>query len=351
MPMKQNRRFEMHGSLLAAVLALAFASAFTAACTVSVDQTVSAIRECEDSVCGHNNPWYNDRMQFGQLALTGEVNGLGVALEHFESPSGEALTLDIVDGGLVGIDDQGDAVLEGSAAVGSRIVLRAEGESTRYEIVVRGFDRQGTRLNTDDRKFPRYLLSAGLYGDDSSLVAICDEPEAGLIDVPAFVLMGERYSPDGRAVITPAPAPWFNFVCQNRALAEMKNLGYDPELRADDPYFTTPEQRVATLRMITADYFGDGVSFTEAGTSIFWQNRAGSVTVGAPPVGAPEHIEAAWDENGATCIGTPRLSSLAAIAAHAEATGQEAPPACPTGITGADLFASGRHWVTWAISP
>jgi hypothetical protein len=56
--------------------------------------------------------------------------------------------------------------------------------------------------------------------------------------------------------------------------------------------------------MLTGDYCGTGMSFTEDGTSLYWQNAAGWSSNNLPPSTA---FEAYWNGNGARCLDTPRL--------------------------------------------
>ncbi len=60
-------------------------------------------------------------------------------------------------------------------------------------------------------------------------------------------------------------------------------------------------QRQATLRMITADYRGDGHSYTQNGTPLHWENAAG--TVASP--GELGVMEAVWSAGGALLPRSP----------------------------------------------
>ncbi|PCC74267.1 hypothetical protein SAMN02745121_04370 [Nannocystis exedens] len=66
----------------------------------------------------------------------------------------------------------------------------------------------------------------------------------------------------------------------------------------------------AAVRMIRADYCGDGEAFTEAGTMISWSDTLFHPDNGFGP------IEAVWDEHGAVCLNTPRLVPRADVEAH-----------------------------------
>jgi hypothetical protein len=94
---------------------------------------------------------------------------------------------------------------------------------------------------------------------------------------------------------------WFNIACAGTALAKMKLMGYDPEDSR-----TAPDQRQATLRMITARYCGDK-SYTRDHVPLVWQNASDwfqpETTFDVASIG---EIEASWGKDGAICLNEPR---------------------------------------------
>lgn len=126
-----------------------------------------------------------------------------------------------------------------------------------------------------------------------------DEPTAN-----ALLIKGELYDYEHATVVEPRPpGRWFNIACAGSAIGKMKLLGYDPDARRAG-WQTTPEQRQATLKMLTASYC-PGVragTFTQTGQSFGFQNRA----LWFAPIGAKSKIEAYWDQAGAMCLGQPR---------------------------------------------
>lgn len=64
------------------------------------------------------------------------------------------------------------------------------------------------------------------------------------------------------------------------------------------------EVHQAATRMVRADYCGAGVSYTQTGTRIFYQDALGIKTFpGNDPVyGPPQNTEAMWTANGALCL-------------------------------------------------
>lgn len=122
----------------------------------------------------------------------------------------------------------------------------------------------------------------------------------------AVLVKGEVYDASTAAVTLSKERGrlWFNIGCAGTALAKMKLMGYDPE-----ETLTEPEQRQATLRMITARYCGDQ-SFTEDHVPLVWQNASDWFQPETTfDVGTIGKIEAAWDKDGAICLNEPRLAT------------------------------------------
>lgn len=129
---------------------------------------------------------------------------------------------------------------------------------------------------------------------------------------------------DGRARGFPLPAAApseedvavnggaFSIACTAGARGKCVMLGYRPWAAAANgeslrPYFE------ACVRMMRADYCGDGRSFTRPGIRIDMWDRAGIQTA---QTDMP--FEAAWGPNGAVCltkVRVPALSSLADVLA------------------------------------
>jgi hypothetical protein len=84
--------------------------------------------------------------------------------------------------------------------------------------------------------------------------------------------------------------------------------------------------------MITADYCGDGHSFTVAGTPVAWRDAAGTVD---PPF-SEKALEAQWGPGGAVCLDTPRHADLDEVLDRCQI------PACD----GDDSFRDGVVWRT-----
>lgn len=165
-----------------------------------------------------------------------------------------------------------------------------------------------------------------MYDDSGELTNVC--PGLNPDETSVVIIPGERYDLGSNTVVE-KQAGWATLACRGHALAKMKMLGYDP----GDGYGSSVGERQATIRMITADYCGDGTSFTVLGQPLEWADKRGSF----PIAGAnAQREEAKFDADGAICLDTPRHAARADVEAHCGKI-----PLC-----NADLSFAGATWVT-----
>ena len=91
-----------------------------------------------------------------------------------------------------------------------------------------------------------------------------------------------------------------SFACTSGAIGKCIRWGYPPA--------ATRGLHQACIRMIRADYGGDGTSWTQDGTLIGFCDR-----VGIHPCRRAHDIEAAWSEGGAVCVARPRIPALVTL--------------------------------------
>jgi hypothetical protein len=105
----------------------------------------------------------------------------------------------------------------------------------------------------------------------------------------------------------------FEFVCTSGAQGKCALFGYAPWRRSADgkPML---DHFNACVRMVRADYCGNGRSMTRDGTLIGFGDRIGINSIGPPGSkdGLPSTFafEASWAPGGATCVARPRLPDL-----------------------------------------
>lgn len=119
------------------------------------------------------------------------------------------------------------------------------------------------------------------------------------------------YCPSGAATVV-VPGAWDSrggyvedptlttFACTDGAIAKCVRMGYAPWRRVGG--VTLLEHHLACVRMIRADYCGDGVSHTRDGTRVVVWDDLGLVAR-EPSAGA---LEAAWSRDGAVYLARPR---------------------------------------------
>lgn len=97
-------------------------------------------------------------------------------------------------------------------------------------------------------------------------------------------------------------------VCADSAEARCVAFGYHPWEASD----TVPMDRIheACVRMLRAEYGGDGQPYTTSGVPVQFYDTFG---IRKPPVAKDVVFEAAWDENGALCIAHVRARELASL--------------------------------------
>lgn len=255
---------------------------------------------CPTWRCGFNSAEVNGRA-IRELNLDGQVNSDGLKIVGFLAPAGLLgdYELDVEGDALVARSSSGPA-LRGHQLLGATILVKEPGLlSLPLPITIHGYQEIDAWAEGAP-KVPTYAL---LYPDVGSLLGarnVCNGDLLDTLATAATVLGGETYDLDAKTVNS-GRSRWLTIACAGSAAAKMRLLGYGPQSSA-----STPAQRQATLKMITADYCGRGESYTENGTPIAWANQDGTV---APAADAPlGEVEAVWREDGARCLGLPRLA-------------------------------------------
>ncbi len=151
--------------------------------------------------------------------------------------------------------------------------------------------------------------------------------------VPAIAVPGQwsfdkGYAGAGSKLIDSSSADYtrkITFACMNGAIGKCAAWGYRPWKRQGTQTLELPHE--ACVRMVRADYCGDGQEHTRDGIYIDVWDNVGVMTqlpysmdpnvYGAPaPLGVPFGLEAEWTPNGARCISQilmPRTSDEAGL--------------------------------------
>jgi hypothetical protein len=161
--------------------------------------------------------------------------------------------------------------------------------------------------------------------------------------------------PEGRRAAFPLPGYFdarghfvndhrrFTLACTSGAQGKCVRLGYRPWERDAHGRSIAPAYD-ACVRMMRADYCGDGRSFTRDGTRIEIANPGDGESSNARD--RTFSFEAAWGQDGAICVARPRIpdeTSLAALAATCpRLKGHLGARQCTPHIRGALLLNSSR---------
>jgi hypothetical protein len=164
--------------------------------------------------------------------------------------------------------------------------------------------------------------------------------------VSALVFEGDHYDPETKTV-QHGRKGWFNLACAGTAGAKMHLLRHTEAgsiKMGPNKRITSLGERTAMLRMITADYCGNGSTFTVNGHPLLYGdiNKWYPLNPSDPRI---DTFEAAWGPNGPLCITKPRLycpptvQSACSIELDRSFT---LPPPCPTNGT----FPAGTHVIS-----
>jgi hypothetical protein len=280
---------------------------------MDTDMGTSALTLCREWGCGGNSAVLNG-YPVDELDLHGQWSRQGFRITGFADSRGTPVTVEI-HGGLLHVgypgqpsipfDQAGNTSLAGLRILVDKDTGEAIAPVEHHAIhVMRHVDGVSSWADPET-SVPAYVLR---YHDTArdTLESLC--PESGGEQIThAILVAGERYDEATKSVWASGDSAegWFNIACAGSALAKMALMGYGPETPMHG-IVTTPMQRQATLKMLTADYCGTGTSYTVSGQPLEWQNRYGWF---APEISGGS-LEAIWTESGALCLDNPRRPDL-----------------------------------------
>jgi hypothetical protein len=280
---------------------------------------------------GSNSPEHNE-YPIHTLGLDGQENADGLTVLGIARVGDPTVYQLAVENDELQVWNGTTIVTVGSGLVGWTILL----EDGSEELEVHILDYTNTMASWADGADPisAYAL-AYVDPDDGRLVNVC--PNASPNET-AVTILGDTVYEDGPHLFI-EELDWATLACMGNAAAKMKLMSYSRYGSFDQAEPATEAQRRATVRMLTADYCGQGVSFTAQGTPLDWQNAVGTVTPEHDPNPSWENVEAIWDENGALCLSAPRLATLAEVEVYCDL-----PPECDE-----SMLAFPYEWVTWVV--
>jgi hypothetical protein len=138
--------------------------------------------------------------------------------------------------------------------------------------------------------------------DDDEWYAICHDPSGPIAAIPLNGTWDHHFGTPTGGSHTDDPTK-FTFACRRKgALAKCVDDGYRPWASHGDAPLAPYHQ--ACVRMIRADYCGDGISYTTNGRLVNLYDNLGIQTDTNP-----WNVEAEWMPSGARCLTTHRRAS------------------------------------------
>lgn len=268
--------------------------------------------DCSTWDCNKNHPELTG-FPVPELNEDGQANEKGFHIVKFASAANQLLELDVSRGELRGLDAQGVPVISGPFVRDS--IITVTNNRDVWYIRISDYVRL-LPYWVGGGGVPAYRLEYQRQGDSPTVwFNMCKQPPLpgqdpmwpNGFETFAILIDDERYDRE-QIEVKPDDADaqgWFNIACAGTSLAKMVLLHLDPKIPQSDPFHSTKAQRTATLKMLTADYYGTGTAFTQPGQDLWWN----SVMGWHPFLIDQEDIsrEAVWTEHGARCLTTPRL--------------------------------------------
>lgn len=270
----------------------------------------SLTEPCESFGCGGNANI--DGEIFHELSVDGWPNEEGFELLGFTSgqgaagrlPIGRSMVVHVQNDMLFGLVD-GQAPVGGQELVGAKFTLRNAETQLWQDIIVDEVSDMEFWIGAAGQpaRTLAYKLRYDVSGRESRTGWACsDTPLSGNM---ALIFEGDRYDHEVITVAIPGESEWFNVACVGSALAKLHLLRHT-SAGSGSPNSPSREQRQALLKLLSADYCGDGRAYARSGTPLFFRDQEGRFD---PTPWLGDRIaesEAIWTATGALCLDDPR---------------------------------------------
>ena len=276
---------------------------------------------CSAWMCGTNSPQIAE-FGFWELNLPttlgtwGLPNNVGLQLLYFVQGN-QAYLPRVIGGRLIATSAQ--ATLAGSQLVNGFFYLRNGSRLFKLRVAEVGTVQSWAMQPTtggypvlESYKLDWAEFVNGSWGD--GFRNMCPNPpsrdSSDLLTMTStniyrtLVFEGDRIDAD-KKLDTGIDTTWFNLGCAGSALAKMALTGHTEASRTTGAFTTTLAERQTMLKMLAADYCGDGTPFTVAGQPLNWSDDHGTMKLVAPP--ASLVLESRWTPSGAACLDKPRV--------------------------------------------
>ena len=298
----------MHFKLVA-ILTL---SACSSAPETSTSEAQIGDGSCPFNICGNSNELSHGGLHEASLDGTPDHHGFSIQTREKRAQlvkNGVSYDLNVVNAQLSG-ESELHGKLQGSDLVGAELVIEREGKSVFAIHIanVRSFDHLFGLGTVEAYRLLWRPIDAPLSTEQT----LCNDTDPGdpvLGEVvplwfgmrPGEVVIfeGERFDVERLRVGDQLEPEWINFGCAKHTLAKMFLLR---ETIAQNPARDWAGAQ-ATFNMLVGRYCGGTTSLTVPGVPLVWKGGVLDDYL-EQPIG----VEARWNEDGATCLGTPRLA-------------------------------------------
>jgi hypothetical protein len=266
---------------------------------------------CDPWGCGANSATLGDGIVFDELDLSGAPSSAGVSILSVSAPTGVGPAWIGVVGAELHVKDGAGADLAHSAALGTSIWLAGGGSLFELKL-----------LEIDEIPFWA-IPEVGIVETYRFGFRRWDEPQNKFHDIckatkeprvlpgvtrHALVFQGDHYDTNLKTVQETMPGDTrFNISCMGTAPAKLHFLRHTAAGGLDG-YTTSVDQRQAMLKMLVADYCGDGKPHTVDGQPLNYMDARRAYP--EPPLDGSTLnsalIESVWKSSGALCLSRQR---------------------------------------------
>lgn len=270
------------------------------------------------SPCGRFDPWPALRA----VCLAAAVVAPSTALS--QQALSPAPTIDVV-GTTLRVRLADGSTREGTALVGAVLAVARGGRTIRVRIA-------GAEPDASDPHGEILLYDFRLITPRGEEPFCAPDPDGRRVGFP---LVG-RSDPTG--ILSFTDRSTFELVCTSGAQGKCARFGYAPWRQAPDgrPMI---DWYNACIRLLRADYCGDGRPFTRDGTLVDIYDHLGGYRSGADP---RLSFEAAWGPEGAVCVARTRLPDIIDLDGLGQAcprlVGRLGNAACSENVPGGLIF-------------
>jgi len=230
------------------------------------------------------------------------ANSTGIKVKLGTTPQNRPFRLEIDPSNesfrAVDPQDPDQLLLQGTDFIGAKIALEMPG-AIDVTLVITDMDEEVESWSADGSPLVAYRAE---YMSGNQYISLC--PSTSPENQWFTLISGELYNQAnngtslGISGITTS-ADSVTLACVGEAAAKMKLMDFHPAGNRE----ASQDDRMSTLRMITADYCGDGTPYTGTGIPVAWRDAKETVE---PPT-TEDILEALWTPSGARCLDTPRL--------------------------------------------